>query len=62
MDENEQLALTIYEESRDGQDAVLAAVKSGRLKNDSWSFCQDCDYLSPIYKNCCLVCGTSLDF
>ena len=59
MDENEKKALEIYEEQ--GQSGVLMAVEQGNLKADCKAFCDPCEYISPIYKNCCLVCGTELD-
>lgn len=59
MDENEKLALAMYEEK--GQQAVLDAVYQGKLKIDYKALCEPCEYVSPIYKNCCLVCGTQIE-
>ena len=56
MDKNEQKAYTIYEKY--GQDAVLMAVYGGEIKTDYYKYCNPCEYISPIYKECCLVCGT----
>tara|TARA_R100000656_G_scaffold5166_1_gene6832 strand:- start:281 stop:457 length:177 start_codon:yes stop_codon:yes gene_type:complete len=58
MDENTVKAYEIYE--KQGQDGVLAAVRQSKLKIDKWGFCEPCEYLSPIYQNCCLVCGESI--
>jgi len=59
MDKNEKKALAIYE--AEGQHGVLYAVDENKLKWDYEAWCKPCEYVSPIYNNCCLVCGTELD-
>jgi hypothetical protein len=56
MDENEKKAYAIYEAQ--GQLGVLETVNQGILKVDFKALCEPCEYVSPIYNNCCLVCGT----
>jgi hypothetical protein len=53
---NECIAYEIYENQ--GQDGVFKACHNGILKFDFWKYCNPCEIESPIYDNCCLVCGT----
>ena len=54
---NVEKAYEIYTNKKGGQFAVYKAIKDGILKTDSWKYCNPCEIYSPIYKNCCLVCG-----
>ena len=54
---NFEKAYEIYTDKQGGQFAVHRAVEDGTLKTDSWKYCSPCEIDSPIYKNCCLVCG-----
>ena len=53
--ENTEKAYEIYVEK--GQDGVFSAAHNGTIKIDKWDYCEPCEYDSPIYENCCLVCG-----
>ena len=54
---NFEKAYEIYTDKKGGQFAVHRAVEDGTLKADSWKYCDPCEFVSPIHKNCCLVCG-----
>jgi hypothetical protein len=56
MDKNSYKAWQIYENQ--GQNGVFKACNDKRVKFDYWQYCQPCEYESPIYNKCCLVCGT----
>jgi hypothetical protein len=54
--DNYEKAYEIYE--KHGQSAVLKAVEEGELEYDSYKYCEPCEWISPIWENSCLVCGT----
>jgi len=56
MKSNTEKAYKIYK--KHGQQGVLNAADLGKLKVDYYQFCVPCIWISPIYKACCLVCGS----
>jgi len=57
MDNNEKKAYKLY--VKGGQSLVYDHVNEAKLKYDKWDYCEPCECDSPIYKNACLVCGST---
>jgi len=54
LDYNEQRARNIMDKY--GQDRVLEAARTQILTYDHHGFCDYCKKITPIYRECCLVC------
>ena len=55
-DKNEKKAYELY--TAGGYDLICYSIEEGKLKYDTWAYCEPCEWESSIYKNDCLVCGT----